>query len=488
MDWPHNNLGLSESDLANVFKYVPRDSTVVRMLAKNQYEPKKELLEDNQWRKWIKYELPKIEDEDSNPGLVLLLATRAGEPSRVSGTELRTPINFESRKDTTFSPLSEKTRTNHDNTAVVTASGRRGVRTLPFSRETFKLISERFYTHSSIARVISRSDVPFFSSDCIQATQPAFVYNCRSSNAWDMDLALSVTHFPESSLTFAIVYGCTVSIEKEIIKRLSLIKEEATHPALMPGIFAELERSRHMRLVQSKIAVLEMTILEVDHQSDDIDTAHRARVDKRNVKKRTTWLDTTYLRNGLLSWSTQLERMIESLTDLELEPSFRRGPIFSRGYDTEVGEFEHARHQGMKIVGSKIKARLNIIRNEYQDWIRDCTMRVDGMAMATQWAQGETNVEIALATKRDSRYMRSIALLTMIFLPGTFLAGIFSMTFFDWKSDSGGVVVSKYVWIYVLIAVVLTLLTVGSWYYFSIFRPKRVANDWNNDEDEDEDE
>lgn len=200
-----------------------------------------------------------------------------------------------------------------------------------------------------------------------------------------MDLALSVTHFPESSLTFAIVYGCTVSIEKEIIKRLYLIKEEATHPALMPGIFAELERSRHMRLVQSKIAVLEMTILEVDHQSDDIDTTHRARVDKRNVKKRTTWLDATYLRNGLLSWSTQLERMIESLTDLEMEPSFRRGPIFSRGYDTEVGEFEHARHQGMKIVGSKIKARLNIIRNEYQDWIRDCTMRVDGMAMATQW-------------------------------------------------------------------------------------------------------
>lgn len=62
------------------------------------------------------------------------------------------------------------------------------------------------------------------------------------------------------------------------------------------------------------------------------------------------------------------------------------------------------------------------------------------------------------------------------------------MTFFDWKSDSGGVVVSKYVWIYVLIAVLLTLLTVGSWYYFSIFRPKRLANDWNNDEGEDEDE
>lgn len=184
------------------------------------------------------------------------------------------------------------------------------------------------------------------------------------------------------------------------MKRLSLIREEATHPALMPGIFAELERSRHMRLVQSKIAVLEMTILEVDHQSDDIDTAHRARVDKRNVKKRTTWLDTTYLRNGLLSWSTQLERMIESLTRLEMDPSFRRNPIFSREYDTAVGEFEHARQQDMEIVGSKIKARLNIIRDEYQDWIRDCTMRVDGMAMATQWVWKPLVIGFGKSTNR----------------------------------------------------------------------------------------
>lgn len=37
-------------------------------------------------------------------------------------------------------------------------------------------------------------------------------------------------------------------------------------------------------------------------------------------------------------------------------------------------------------------------------------------------AQGETNVEIALATGKDSKHMRSIALVTMVFLPGTFFA------------------------------------------------------------------
>ena len=37
-------------------------------------------------------------------------------------------------------------------------------------------------------------------------------------------------------------------------------------------------------------------------------------------------------------------------------------------------------------------------------------------------AQGETNVEIALSTAKESQHMRSIAIVTMIFLPGTFFA------------------------------------------------------------------
>ena len=44
-----------------------------------------------------------------------------------------------------------------------TLSGRRGARTLPFSQDTFRLISQKLYLHGSIARVVNRSDVPIFS-------------------------------------------------------------------------------------------------------------------------------------------------------------------------------------------------------------------------------------------------------------------------------------------------------------------------------------
>ncbi len=42
---------------------------------------------------------------------------------------------------------------------------------------------------------------------------------------------------------------------------------------------------------------------------------------------------------------------------------------------------------------------------------------------------------IAHASKRDSTAMKMISLLGTLFLPGTFLASVFSMTFFNFQSS-----------------------------------------------------
>ncbi|KAN0095132.1 hypothetical protein V8E51_015843 [Hyaloscypha variabilis] len=42
---------------------------------------------------------------------------------------------------------------------------------------------------------------------------------------------------------------------------------------------------------------------------------------------------------------------------------------------------------------------------------------------------------IAIESKRDSSAMKTISLLGMIFLPGTFVAAIFSMPVFNWDED-----------------------------------------------------
>ncbi|KAK5044426.1 hypothetical protein LTR84_011240 [Exophiala bonariae] len=63
---------------------------------------------------------------------------------------------------------------------------------------------------------------------------------------------------------------------------------------------------------------------------------------------------------------------------------------------------------------------------------------------------------------QDSEVMRTVALLTMILLPPTFLSTFFSTTFFSFEES--GWRVSRAIWIYFIIAVPVTLICLGSWH------------------------
>ncbi|KAF2635192.1 hypothetical protein P280DRAFT_523289 [Massarina eburnea CBS 473.64] len=561
MNWARDNASLSDADLKTVFRYEPRETTVVRLLARTNWKADISSLEsDKQWSNWIEKELPSIDNGDS--GLVLLLAKRCGEPSLqgiqkaasddwLDKAQERSRQIQELQRAPTFAPFGEKSEAVNATPKPSANTGRRGVRTLPFAPNTFRAISQSFHVHGSIARVISRADVPVFTCEKVNMVEPAYIYNCRSSNAWAMDLALTVTHYPNRGLTFALLLGCTFEMEKEIITRLSYVTSEATHPLLLPGIFAEIERVRAVKLVEKTVNRIEAQIFELDFQSMSPGEPQGADAQARSREKRTAYLDLGYLRNALVSWKRQLEKMMHhsqqllresnghdggvlfspgvrrprrSLTTQLSESDFRRSEIASRGNadsspsltpvitvteDTSpeghldrklvlsrerstsdpVEESEnglstntHEHLHVMRTIGQKITSRIMVIMDEYDDKIRDCTMRVEGMAMATQWSQGETNMEIALATNRDSRHMRSIALVTMIFLPGTFFASMFSMTFFNWSDDPESTYVSKYLWIYILITVMFTALTIGVWYYVVVLRPKKQRN--NKDEED----
>jgi hypothetical protein len=94
--------------------------------------------------------------------------------------------------------------------------------------------------------------------------------------------------------------------------------------------------------------------------------------------------------------------------------------------------------------------------------------------------------------------MKSIATLTMIFLPATFVSvslastsdnpsrpicrvhdsplgtkSIFSMTFFNWHPDAGEDVISPYMWIYPVIVVAVTVAVLAVWCIYSKTRKSR---------------
>ncbi|KAF3928202.1 hypothetical protein AA313_de0206485 [Arthrobotrys entomopaga] len=75
-----------------------------------------------------------------------------------------------------------------------------------------------------------------------------------------------------------------------------------------------------------------------------------------------------------------------------------------------------------------------------------------------------TNIVIAREAKRDGTSMKIIAALTTFFLPGTFVATIFGMSFFSYQGVGEGFSVSSNIWVYAAVTVPLMVVTVAVWW------------------------
>ncbi|KAI1158682.1 hypothetical protein F5B18DRAFT_640021 [Nemania serpens] len=81
---------------------------------------------------------------------------------------------------------------------------------------------------------------------------------------------------------------------------------------------------------------------------------------------------------------------------------------------------------------------------------------------------------IAIATARDSAAMQVIAAVTILFLPATFTATFFSMTFFDF-SNAAKPGVSPWTWIYAVVTGTVTILIQSTWVIMSRKKKAKVT-------------
>ena len=74
---------------------------------------------------------------------------------------------------------------------------------------------------------------------------------------------------------------------------------------------------------------------------------------------------------------------------------------------------------------------------------------------------------LASTSKEDSTAMKTLAVVTVTFLPGTFVAALFAVPMFQWDAVSNGSIVSGRFWMYWAVTVPLTLLTVMPWFWWT---------------------
>ncbi|KAL2837296.1 hypothetical protein BJY01DRAFT_237933 [Aspergillus pseudoustus] len=75
----------------------------------------------------------------------------------------------------------------------------------------------------------------------------------------------------------------------------------------------------------------------------------------------------------------------------------------------------------------------------------------------------EINLGFNLVLQADSTMMKTIAFVSMVYLPGTFVSGVFGTNFFDFDSPTPGQWAHSHFWLYWAVAVPLTLVTMGIW-------------------------
>ncbi|KAL5083967.1 hypothetical protein Trisim1_000702 [Trichoderma cf. simile WF8] len=323
---------------------------------------------------------------------------------------------------------------------------------MPLSEDTFSKLMSELKIHRSIIRAINRNTSCTFSRmmstlDNKSSSPRAIFYTCRTTESWDDDMALSVTFFPDTLSTNAIWFGCNLKKRPVsghdltdsviITDKLRQFDGAIFHPMMLPTIFAEFERDRHVDLVRKSNTQFMQRMIDIESQNDafyiqqinrDIrqsmekasqspsrassffndmkgrvgsilsgttlttssifnssEESKESQPESNNNNKEDDetcamlWIQISHLKNGLENWKTQLRKMLDHIQELE-------DADFGMNRNTPI-ELWTSRRDGLKECGERIRERLRDLVDEYDDFIRECDHVMAGMSLATQLTQ-----------------------------------------------------------------------------------------------------
>lgn len=208
------------------------------------------------------------------------------------------------------------------------------------------------------------------------------VYNCRSSDNWENDLALSVTYSLEHRTTQAVLYGCNDDTRDKIHQRLARCQSAVYHPLTLPLIFADIERDRLFGKVNPLVTKLVERALSISRPSTLSDplqntfqgntTGYLRGKEESPEELMQMWLSVSRLRRGLEAWKAQLLKMQSHCRTMKFgEPS--------------LGTHTQSKiNQDLEETSERIEQRLVELIGEFDEKIGDCVTVIDGMVLATQ--------------------------------------------------------------------------------------------------------
>lgn len=193
------------------------------------------------------------------------------------------------------------------------------------------------------------------------------------------------------------MYGCDGATRDMFHRRLSLCESLVYHPLTLPTILADVERGRLFKKVDQLVKKLVKKAVNISSAPGTLLSSVKAggtRPEGSGQPSATTespeelmklWLSVNGLKRGLEAWKTELQKMLSHCRALTFEKPTATLLDNSNSPSVDCDEnCEQDEISDLKESGVRVGQRLEELIGEYDERIRECTMIIDGMALATQ--------------------------------------------------------------------------------------------------------
>jgi len=321
---------------------------------------------------------------------------------------------------------------------------------------------------------------------------------------------LALSHSFETGTTVAFLHGWGALTEfnhvtgKRIIPHAERIQDLikstvslCTHPLLLPIILLEehlyradkfnSELSHRISSLESRLGVTQSGRLTGSRKSF-------GRAELREL------MGNEDARIGITTLlSTTMTDTVAFITNLKWD---RRYSKFLCGVHNQIQELQVPK---LTPCGGELKMYIDTLEctsasfSEYAESIKErLDLQLSVLYNFVAQADSDLTFRVAAATGLDSAAMKTLAFVTTVFLPPTFVATLFSMSMFNWQAslnsdssvpatDIGGQVVATDFWIYWVVSVPLTLLVLLGWriwwHYQKLYYARRYPHALEEEED-----
>ncbi|PLB35121.1 uncharacterized protein BDW47DRAFT_119810 [Aspergillus candidus] len=303
-------------------------------------------------------------------------------------------------------------------------------------------------------------------------------YIMRTERALPSDLILAVrsTADDHHSFTTGFLHGCTENEAQHIVGWLKQASQALQEPTLMAFLLAEIQYERHTHITQEYWRRYDDLFFELQEKARVIAKLSPFTEDRtRDLPEIADWLSTIFAMHSkhgrMYRHFCTFQANIDLLQDLAEQSLQRQTTPLSPRFQT----------------ATSITHRLQQIATGYKDLEQQTLLLKEGssLLLTTLWsliAQSDSkrsqkaniiNREIATSSRviakasgHDSSAMKALAVLTMVFLPGTTLATVFALPAFDWESHSFWPTARSSIWIFCALSAILTLLVLYTWRYW----------------------